>query len=257
MSAERIFNALGEPIRRKLLETLAEHTPKTATELAAYFPITRQGILKHLNVLQAAGLVSVQQEGRDKRYSLPPNSLGEMEKWIETLGDRTEKRLLRLRDMLTGPALVPPDLSGRPHRLSVTRNLLASPDVLYRAWTEQFDRWFAEPGTVRMRAEAGAPFYFETVYRVDEQSAAQRHPHYGRFLRLEPSRLVQLTWVTGAGGTEGAETVVTVELQASEIGTRLQLVHEGFASEEARNRHEQAWPLVLDQLDQRMQATSP
>jgi Activator of Hsp90 ATPase homolog 1-like protein len=48
--------------------------------------------------------------------------------------------------------------------------------------------------------------------------------------------------------------VVTVELAPSGGGTRLRLTHAGFLDEESRDGHEQAWPLVLAQLDQRMLA---
>jgi hypothetical protein len=48
--------------------------------------------------------------------------------------------------------------------------------------------------------------------------------------------------------------VVTVEFTPNESGTQLRLVHVGFPEEEPRTRHEQAWPLVLAQLDERMTA---
>jgi DNA-binding transcriptional ArsR family regulator len=92
-----IFAALAEPMRRSLLANLAEHSPKTATQLAQEYPITRQGILKHLTVLEAAGLVAVHQEGREKRYTLTLEPLSELEQWIDDINAKWDERLVRLK----------------------------------------------------------------------------------------------------------------------------------------------------------------
>ena len=92
-----VFAALADPTRRSLLADLADNSPRTATQLAEEYPITRQGVLKHLRVLEEAGLVSVYQEGREKRYILTPEPLGELEFWIKEISAKWDQRLLRLK----------------------------------------------------------------------------------------------------------------------------------------------------------------
>jgi uncharacterized protein YndB with AHSA1/START domain len=139
-----------------------------------------------------------------------------------------------------------PDLSQRPFDCHAERWMPFPPSRLYRAWTEEFGLWFADPATVRMEAGEGKPFFFQTEYR------AEHHSHYGRFLRLVPNKLVEFTWMTGKGGTEGAETVLSVEFIPEKSGTRVKLAHRGFPHEQARAQHEAAWPVVLEQQENKL-----
>ena len=137
-----------------------------------------------------------------------------------------------------------PDLSGRPFRLTCERQMAVPISVLYRAWKENIDQWFAAPGTLMTQGELNTAYFFETHFQ------GQRHPHYGRFLRLEFERLVEMTWVTAAVG--GVETVVTVELTPKDGGTLLHLTHAGFPDEASRKRHAGAWPGVLEQMERKI-----
>lgn len=95
-----IFSALADATRRELLAVLARSSPRTATQLVADFTITRQGILKHLDLLAQAGLVSVQPKGREKRYSLSPRPLDDVNDWIAAINARWQQRLTRLKDLV-------------------------------------------------------------------------------------------------------------------------------------------------------------
>ena len=142
-------------------------------------------------------------------------------------------------------AIARPDLSNRPLQMTCEHRIRAKPSAVYAAWTERFDCWFAQAGTVAMVPEPGRPYFF---YNRDEWG---RHPHYGRFLDLLPGELVEMTWMTGNGtdeGTAGAETVLRVELVADGEGTKVRLTHSGFASEKARDAHDENWPLALEAL---------
>ena len=140
--------------------------------------------------------------------------------------------------------LLAPDISDQTFHVTVEREMQASPSAIYAAWTTGVDTWFAEPGRVRMRAEVGEPFVFQTRHE------GKIYSHHGRFLSLAPDRLVEMTWVTGRGGTEGAETVVRMELSPLGEGSRVRLTHSGFYTEKTADRHRDAWPHVLAHLDE-------
>ena len=136
-----------------------------------------------------------------------------------------------------------PDLSNRPFSMTVERQMKASAEQIYDAWTSSFDKWFAQPGEMVMIPEVGRPFFF---YNRHDWG---RDAHYGRFLELVENERVRMTWVTAAPGTYGDETVIEVELFLNEGGTLRRLTHSGFSTEEACRGHEENWPAALEILD--------
>ncbi|WP_343488434.1 SRPBCC domain-containing protein [Allomuricauda sp. d1] len=144
-----------------------------------------------------------------------------------------------------------PDLSNRLLELVVKKNMKSTPSTLFKAWTQEFETWFAAPGTVIMEGQVNTTFFFETEYKFEASQKAQREPHYGRFLRIKENELVELTWITGPNGTKGAETVVKVTFEPLNRGTDLTLTHSGFLDEESKNQHKEAWPEVLKQMDEK------
>ena len=96
-----VFEALGDPVRRRLLTQIAA-SPATATELAAGLPISRQAVTKHLNSLSAAGLVARERSGRDVRYRVTPEPLSGAVQWMTEVGAEWDERLARLQASLQG-----------------------------------------------------------------------------------------------------------------------------------------------------------
>jgi DNA-binding transcriptional ArsR family regulator len=93
---DAVFSALADERRRSLVEVLAERGSATATELAAGLPVTRQAVAKHLASLGEAGLVAVTRSGREARYRLTPEPLGDAVAWIERVGASWDERLAAL-----------------------------------------------------------------------------------------------------------------------------------------------------------------
>ncbi len=95
MPSSDVFFALADPNRRFLMERLASGEA-TATELAAELPVTRQAVSKHLVALGQAGLVDARRAGRETRYRLTPEPLGEAVTWLEGVGGQWDERLAAL-----------------------------------------------------------------------------------------------------------------------------------------------------------------
>jgi DNA-binding transcriptional ArsR family regulator len=103
-SVERVFDALGDPGRRSLVVAVASRGSATATELAAELPVTRQAVSKQLVSLADAGLLRAHRAGRETRYEVTPEPLGDAVAWMVEVGGAWDDRLARLGRTLTDRA---------------------------------------------------------------------------------------------------------------------------------------------------------
>ncbi|MGH6892975.1 MAG: ArsR/SmtB family transcription factor [Dongiaceae bacterium] len=97
MSMDRVFKALADPSRRKLLDRLRARNGQTLNELGAGLDMTRQAVTKHLALLEAANLIATVKRGREKLHYLNPVPIhGIYERWI---GKFEGHRLQALSDL--------------------------------------------------------------------------------------------------------------------------------------------------------------
>jgi DNA-binding transcriptional ArsR family regulator len=97
LDADRVFKALADPTRRRLLDLLHRDNGQTVTALSAGMDMTRQAVTQHLQLLEEANLVAVVWQGREKLHYLNPVPLHEIAaRWI---GKFERNRLDALRDL--------------------------------------------------------------------------------------------------------------------------------------------------------------
>jgi DNA-binding transcriptional ArsR family regulator len=96
---DRVFRALSDPTRRRVLERLSR-SPASVSELAAPFDMALPSFVEHLGVLEGCGLVSSQKKGRVRIYRLAPKRLRLAEHWLARRRELWERRLDQLDDYL-------------------------------------------------------------------------------------------------------------------------------------------------------------
>jgi|ERR1700712_3685903 DNA-binding transcriptional ArsR family regulator len=94
---DRVFRALADPTRRFLLDKLFERDGRTLTDLESELEMTRFGVMKHLKVLEDAGLVVARKSGREKLHFLNPVPIRLIHnRWIDKY---TERRVTALTEL--------------------------------------------------------------------------------------------------------------------------------------------------------------
>ncbi len=103
MSDDAVFRALADLSRRKLLDRLHRKNGQTLGDLCEGLDMTRQAVAKHLAILEAANLVSVKRQGREKQHFINPVPINEIaERWIRKFERRRLAALSALKNKLEG-----------------------------------------------------------------------------------------------------------------------------------------------------------
>ncbi|MBF9031383.1 metalloregulator ArsR/SmtB family transcription factor [Rhodobacterales bacterium HKCCE3408] len=184
-----IFKALNDPARRALLDSLRQKDGQTLGELEAQLDMTRFGVMKHLGVLEEAGLIATRREGRFKYHYLNAVPLQEVvDRWIEPLiVGPTARSVLDLKHRLEGNTMAKPDFM-------MSTFIDCTHDALWDALTkgELIARYhFAcqnvqgdmeKPGdTVDYEFDAGGTMLSNRVISIDPKTRIEMEfqPHWG------------------------------------------------------------------------------
>jgi DNA-binding transcriptional ArsR family regulator len=94
---DQLWSAIADPSRRRVLDLLVEGGATTASSLAQHVPFSRQAVIKHLVVLEQAGLISRQKEGREVRFRVIPERLNDAALTMAQLANQWDQRLQAIK----------------------------------------------------------------------------------------------------------------------------------------------------------------
>jgi DNA-binding transcriptional ArsR family regulator len=98
---DEVFRALADPTRRSLLDRLFDEDGQTLTALERRLPMTRFGVMKHLRVLEEAGLVTTKRRGREKLHFLNPVPIRLIhDRWVSKYAEPMVATLTGLKQTL-------------------------------------------------------------------------------------------------------------------------------------------------------------
>ncbi len=247
---DRIWKALSDPVRRSILDAL-RNGPKTTSALCEPFDQTRFGVMKHLDALEAAGLISVARRGRERWNYLNAVALcGATDRWLTPFQEVWTRRLRQLSQFIDKEGAMP-DSEDLIMDIRQEVTLPATPERVFASLTSEIDQWWTSPfrqagaaSRLRLYPEIGEPMI--------ETGANGHDVIWGR---VEEVRAPDILYIAGRFAVTGAIAGrVHFDLAAEGAAScRLTVAHQaiGRISPEARARFVDGW---RDLLDRRLRA---
>lgn len=250
---ELVFKALADPTRRALLDRLFEHDGLSLTELEATAGhLTRFGVMKHLAVLEQAGLVVTRKQGRFKYHFLNPVPITLVyERWVGKYREGRVAALLDLKDQLeVTPMQTATASSTQVYQLYIR----ATPEQVWDAITK--------PETVAKYFHGALN---EGSYEVGSTVKSWSPDHSqlwteNTILEVDPPRRLVHTWRALWDPETAAEPESRViwEIEALPQGTsKLTVVHECLEKSPKTAEHVKGWSYVLSNLKTFLETGEP
>jgi uncharacterized protein YndB with AHSA1/START domain len=229
-----VFKALADTTRRSLLDALFEEDGQTLSALERRMPMTRIGVMKHLRVLEAAGLVTTKRRGREKLHFLNPVPIRLVhDRWVSKYAEPWAATLTGLKRQLEEATM------EKVFEIYIK----TTPDRLWEAITDPDQRARYSFG-VRTNSDWKQGSSYEAVHPGADFRIAT-----GENLEVEPPRrLVQSFNALWSDDVKAEATSrVTWEIEQIEDSCRLRVTHDQLR-EGANDELYGGWPMILSGL---------
>ncbi len=234
-----IFKALADDTRRMLLDRLRERDGQTLTELESRTGMTRFGVMKHLNVLEAAGLILTRKEGRFKYHYLNAAPLQMVvDRWIEPLTQQPMARaMLDLKAELERHGEM--TTADKPDFVLETY-IRTTPAKVWEALTngEMTKRYHFARATLQGDIKPGAPYAYLTP---------DGHPMLtGQIISVDQHKRLEMTFVPGWMGPGATASRHVFDIEVAGELVKLTLSHFAIPTEQGGIRD--GWAKVIGSL---------
>jgi uncharacterized protein YndB with AHSA1/START domain/DNA-binding transcriptional ArsR family regulator len=237
---DEVFRALADSSRRTLLDQLFERDGQTLGELEAALPgMTRFGVMKHLRVLEAAGLVTSRKVGRERHHYLNPVPIRRIhDRWLDRFRIRAADLLDDLKSALEAPMTTELAPTAAPPRFVHATYIKASPERIWQALTDSsFTLRYYYHSTVHSDWAVGSPYEF----RIGDDRAIE-----GEILEADAPRRLAMTFhaLWNDEVRSDAPSKMSFEIEDAGNGvSKLTVVHEDMGVATA-SEVTGGWPLI-------------
>ena len=215
---EPVFKALADPNRRLLLDRLQERDGQTLLELQGYLPMTRFGVMKHLKILEEAGLITTRKSGREKLHQLNPVPIQQVyDRWVSKYSKPWARALVGLKYALEDTSVVQTAVETTSRVLQVY--IKTTPERLWQAITDgAMTRLYFFGSTVESTWEIGA-----SVKHLNADGTSMLE---GTVLECDPPRKLVTTFIPRGDTDKEYTSKVTYQIEPAGDSCKLLLTHD-------------------------------